>query len=187
MLVPSSIKTGGVMSPLEFVSRTGCAGEIIDKQYDLSPGSKLQRDPSYIKAFAVYNLRQELEGIRESFLADAKAKRIDLSLAIAESLPVVFWDMGSLREHFFNNIISNAIRSSSAGGRISIIIKKLDDYMMSINILDSASDSSACKINPVNAEQCILAHNGLYEIADSPIIEARTIKVEIPLYSLCMQ
>ena len=172
---------------------------------DLSVNRNAYADSNIIKASAVYNLRHEIERIHAAFLNEAQAKQIDLSIVFTGDIPVVYWDMDSLRSHVFSNILSRSISNTPIGGKIEICVKKLDDYTMLIKISDSGQHISKNEMenifhnpkihdHPINnndvglksALLCIEAHKGMLSIVDEPSFTGATFKIEIPSYSLCI-
>jgi two-component system sensor histidine kinase VicK len=194
-----------------FVQLIGCASSnlmpLID---DLVAIGKLQADSAVINPRAVYNLRQELECARDTFSYEALAKRIELSLSVADDIPVVYCDISSLRTHVINNILSNAIRYTPVGGKIAILVGKSNDKMMGIRISDSgmgipstereslfrkylrsekyrSATGSKRGLGLYNALRCVQAHKGTLSIVDEAGVSGATFKIEIPLFTGCIQ
>lgn len=156
-------------------------------------------------AAAVYDLRYELTGIYESFLDEASAKNIDFSMSIAEDMPVAFWDMQSLRQHLFDELLSNAIRCTPAGGKVGISVEKQDEYNLTIKIGDSGAGISAKALraslfqtDAADAEitapsglslmlSAVAAHKGTVRVITDEAFSGTVFMVTLPLYCLCMQ
>lgn len=153
-------------------------------------------------AAAVYDLRHELIGIYESFAEEASAKNIDFSLSIAEGLPVAFWDMQSLRENLFKELLSNAIRNTPAGGKVGILVEKQDEYSLAIKIGDSGAGISAKAVYTSLFEMdgevgepsglslmlsVVAAHKGTVRVITDTAFSGTVFVVTLPLYCLCMQ
>lgn len=174
---------------------------------DLVALGKTQANSALINPVAVYNLHQELECARDTFAYEALSKRIELSLSISEDIPVVYCDIDSLRIHVLNNILSNAIRHTPAGGKIAISVSKSNGNAMCIKISDSGIGIPATERESVfrkyrksdkyrnnkrgaglhNAMLCVQAHKGMIGVVDEPEFSGATFKIEIPLYSGCIQ
>lgn len=177
---------------------------------DLVAYAKLNSDSATIKPAAVYNLRQELECARDTFSYEARAKQVDLSLSFTDEIPVVFCDITNLRVCALNNILSNALQHTPAGGKVAIVVSKPNDQTMCIKISDSGIGVHASErtgmfrqylksskavssigkprgIGLHNASLSVKAHNGTLTIADEPGVSGTTFKMEIPLFSGCMQ
>lgn len=188
------------------MQRMRCAGDDLISLIDaMAEGRSKQADSAAIKASAVYNLRHELECIRDTFLEDARAKRISLLISIEENIPVAFWDIASLRKRVFNNILSNTIRYVPVGGTISIGARKSDEYTMAIKISYAGSGIPVADSESVfqgnhkcdedinfsdgfnNALKCIQDHKGTLCIIDEPEFSGAAFNIEIPLYTLCIQ
>ncbi|MDD4929630.1 MAG: HAMP domain-containing sensor histidine kinase [Gallionella sp.] len=183
---------------------SSCVSPLIE---DLVAIGKLQSDSSVINPVAVYHLRQELECARDTFSYEALSRQIQLSLFVEEGLPVVYWDVDSLRIHAINNILSNSIRFTPPGGKIAISVEKSDDNMIVIKISDSGLGIPASERESIfrkhmksrhlagnkrgvglyNAMRCIQAHNGTISLVDEPDFSGATFKIRIPLYTQCMQ
>lgn len=203
-MAPSFIQKGGVVLPVNEVLTALPADPVI---VNMSVNGKHHADSFNISASAIYNLCDELECVRDSFLKEALAKKIDLSLSIEEELPVAFWDIEGLRVHVFNNILSNAIRYTPVGGTISISVKLHDNYKIIIQISDTGSgtpatvvesifrnyqkldknNNNSCEGGLIKALICIHAHKGTLGIVADPKFSGATFKTSIPLYDLCFQ
>lgn len=162
-----------------------------------------------IKPSAVYNLRQQLEYIRNVFSYEAHAKQIDITLSIENDIPVIYCDIDSLRMHVLNTILSNTIRDTPAGGKIAIFVTTPDDYTMAIKISNSGNGIPSFDKDAIfrsrlksdkyddpsydsdsglhNAQFCVLAHKGSICVVDEPGFSGLTFKIEIPLFAACMQ
>lgn len=167
---------------------------------------KSKENSMSIKPAAVYNLRQQLECVRNVFSHEARAKQIGISLSIENDIPVIYCDMDSLRLHILNTILANTICNTPAGGKIAILVTTPDDYTMTIKISNSGNgipafdgshkfrdllksdDVSGLGINGLhNAQFCALAHKGSLCIVDEPEFSGLTFKIDIPLFALCIQ
>lgn len=188
-------------------SASGSMNPLIE---DLVAIGKNQTDSTQIKPLAVYNLREELECSRDTFSYEALAKQIELSLCIEEDIPVVYWDIESLRLHAINNILSNAIRHTPVGGKIAITVVKADDSKLAIKISDSGLGIPVTERESIfrrhlksekyrhltgnkrgvglsNAQHCVQAHKGTISLIDEPAFSGATFKIELPLYTQCIQ
>lgn len=177
---------------------------------DLVSAGKNQIKSATIFPVAVYNLRHELEFASDTFAYEALAKKIDLSLCFTEEIPVVYCDIDNLRLHVINNILANAIRYTPVGGKIMISVEKSKASTMIIKISDSGMGIPATERESVfrkyrksdkyrnvtsgkrgvslyNALLCVEAHKGTLSIVDEPGFSGATFKIEIPLYSGCIQ
>jgi signal transduction histidine kinase len=161
---------------------------------------KIHGDSAFVNPSAVYNLRYEFECTRDNFLGIAKAKRVDLSVSFDSSTQTAFWDMDSLRIHVLHVILSNVLNNAPVGGSTNMSVTKLDEYTMLIEISDSAKDLPAFQTDSIlpsrqklagdalnNAQMCIHAHKGKLSVIDAPDFSGTTYRIEIPLFSLCIQ
>lgn len=96
--------------------------------------SKTQLQGLEIKKMTI-NLHQELLVIKNLFESQLKAKKINLAISIAENENILV-DKESI-QIVFRNIISNAIKFTPLGGKISISSKKHNDEMIKLEITDS--------------------------------------------------
>lgn len=142
-----------------------------------------------ISPAAVYNLRQQLEYVRNVFSHEAHAKQIDFTLSIENDIPVIFCDIDSLRIHVFNTLLSNAIRDTPVGGKIAIVVTTPDDYTMVVKITSSGDRISTSGNNDEldNARFCVVAHKGSICTVDEPGFSGSACKIEIPLFATCIQ
>lgn len=167
---------------------------------------KSKENSMSIKPAAVYNLRQQLEYVRNVFSHEAQAKQIEISLSIENDIPVIYCDIDSLRLLTLNTILSNVICNTPVGGKISILVTTPDDYTMTIKISNSengipafdgghkfrnllkSDNFSGLGVNGLqNAQFCVLAHKGSLCVVDEPEFSGLTFKIDIPLFALCIQ
>lgn len=177
---------------------------------DLVAIGKEQSNSTLIKPLAVYNLREQLECARDTFSYEALAKQIELTISVEEDIPVVYWDIESLRIHAINNLLSNAIRHTPVGGKISMSIFKLNEGKLAIKISDSGLGIPASEreslfrrhiksekyrkltgnkhgLGLYNAQLCAQAHRGSISVVDNADFSGATFQIELPLYSQCIQ
>jgi|GEM_PF-1123439 len=69
------------------------------------------------------NLRKVLEEILVDFQLRLKTKNMEMDLVLEDNLPEVFVDE-KMMQQVFSNLISNAIKYSSEGGKITVRIKR---------------------------------------------------------------
>lgn len=174
---------------------------------ELATIGKRQANSEHINLRAVYNLQEELEYIRDTFAYEALAKNIEISISVSDDVPVMFCDINSLRIHALNNLLSNALQHTPAGGKIAIHAESKDSQILVIKISDTGVGLPASerervfrkhlKLEPLrsttnglglyNAQQCIHAHNGRISIIDEPGFSGTTFKIELPLHAGCIQ
>jgi signal transduction histidine kinase len=143
-------------------------------------------DRSNLAPHAVYNLRQTFESMCEGVQKHVQAKQISLSTAIAEELPVAYWDINMMRHHVLDNLLSSAIQHTPVGGKIEFSVDKSSNYTVSIRISDSGTGGERASALH-DAQLCVTAHKGAISLIDQAALSGVTYKIEIPLYSLCMQ
>ncbi|WP_296622486.1 sensor histidine kinase KdpD [Marivirga sp.] len=96
--------------------------------------SKSQMQGLEIKKTTI-NLHEELLIIKKLFESQLKAKKITLEISMAENENILV-DKESI-QIVFRNIISNAIKFTPLGGKISISSKKHNDEMIKLEVTDS--------------------------------------------------
>ena len=101
--------------------------EMIDSILSIA---KLEAGREPIDPAEVANLRRELAVTLHTFEMEAKAKGITIGLNIEEGLPTPVWDMSRLRLHVLNNLISNSLKFTPEGGRISLSAVSMDGSIM---------------------------------------------------------
>lgn len=177
---------------------------------DLVALGKFSADSSSIKPVAVYNLSQEMECARDTFSYEALTRQIDLTLTFLHDIPVVYCDINNLRVHAISNILSNALRHTPAGGKVSVVVCRTDQQTLSIKISDSGTGippsertslfrrylksskiqgttNSKRGIGLYNATRSVQAHKGTLSIVDEPGVSGATFHIEIPLFSTCIR
>ena len=144
----------------------------------------------------VYNLRQSFEEICATFAGEARATRVELTLLADDELPAAFWDMQSLRVRVFGKILSGIIAHTPAGGKVVIRIDRSSSYTICIRITNSGAPIPAEQKESMlhsrsgslyNAYLCVQSHKGSIVIMDETEKSGNTFKIELPLYTLCMQ
>ncbi len=128
----------GAVSAEEFKQLTNnLENEFDNSSYlldNLLAWSKTQLQGLEIKKTTV-NLNEELLIISKLFESQRKAKRINLSISIAENENIIV-DRESI-QIVFRNIISNAIKFTPLGGKISISSKQHNDDLIQLEVSDS--------------------------------------------------
>ncbi len=97
---------------------------------DILAMAKMEAGKEIIEFEFIEDLAKELIGIEKTFGCEAKAKGIDLSVVVKSELPVVRWDMKRLRYHALNNLVSNALKFTPSGGRVTIGAEAFDETVM---------------------------------------------------------
>jgi K+-sensing histidine kinase KdpD len=153
-----------------------------------------------INPYAIYNVRRDLENLRDTFQREAQEKKVNLSLRIEEDLPVAYYDMHSLRKHVFDRILSNALSHTQAEDKIAIRAEKADEHTMLIQISTTCTCPSPEERRNIffrsptskdemthNVLSCIQAHKGTLDIVNEVAPSGITCKIMLPLYALCMR
>ncbi len=90
---------------------------------------KMEAGKEHVEPAWTADLAEELRETAKTFEYEAGAKNIRLSVDARLPLPIVFWDMIRLRHHVFNNIISNALKFTPAGGSVTLSAKHHGDQI----------------------------------------------------------
>lgn len=195
----------------EFVQLIGSASStLMPLIEDLVAIGKAQANSDLIAPRAVFNLAEELECARDTFAYEALAKQITLTYTQSADIPVVYCDIERLRTHVINNLLSNAIRFTPVGGKIAMRVEKPDDSTMVIKISDSGLGipqserervfrlfvrseqyrnvtGSKRGVGLFNAQRCVAAHQGKISVVDDAEFSGATFRIELPLFSACIQ
>lgn len=91
---------------------------------------KMEAGKEIIEFELIEDITKELYAIESTFGCEAKAKGINLSVAIKSHLPVVRWDIKRLRYHVLNNLVSNALKFTPSGGSVTISAEAFDETVL---------------------------------------------------------
>jgi len=103
---------------------------------DILSMAKMEAGKASVEPEWVANLADQIRNCASTFDFEANAKRITLTVEIEGGLPSVRWDMRRIHYHVINNIVSNALKFTPAGGRVSISARFADDAVQ-IRISDT--------------------------------------------------
>ena len=91
--------------------------------------AKIEAGNELVEPAPIEDLAAELEITLETFELEALSKNIDLILDAEKDYPTVHWDIIRIRHHTLNNLISNALRFTPEGGRITLAAHTKENYM----------------------------------------------------------
>ncbi|MFW2480116.1 MAG: two-component system sensor histidine kinase NtrB, partial [Lentimonas sp.] len=83
------------------------------------------------------SLVEEVLQVQEAELGDRK---LDVNVEVDAKLPAILGDRGQIKQVFFN-LIKNAMEAMDAGGKLSIVTRRDDDYVY-IQFIDTGSGIS---------------------------------------------
>ena len=92
------------------------------------------REP--IDPIRVDDLNGKFNHITDTFRYQASINNITMAIEIEPCLPDVYWDINKIHYHVINNIISNALKYTPAGGRI-LFSASVDKDSVLIKISDN--------------------------------------------------
>lgn len=91
---------------------------------------KMEAGKEIIEFELIEDITKELYAIESTFGCEAKAKGINLSVAIKSNLPAVRWDIKRLRYHVLNNLVSNSLKFTPSGGSVTISAEAFDETVL---------------------------------------------------------
>jgi signal transduction histidine kinase len=122
----------GVLSPQErrryldiAVAQSQRLGELIGELFELTKLNSQEMRPR-LESFSLGELVQD---VVQKFRVIVEAKQVTLQAKLGEDLPVVSADIG-LIERVLENLIENALRYTPQGGRITIILSRMGEKIM---------------------------------------------------------
>jgi two-component system sensor histidine kinase BaeS len=165
-------------------------------QLSLAEAKKLPLERKPVDMYAL------LQRIVEHFTADAQLKEVSLSLTNAAKQAVLFVDPHRMTQVFYN-LLTNAIRYTPAGGKVTVAIEDAQDQHLRIAIRDTgmgidaahlpflferfyrmdearARNSGGMGLGLAIAQQFIAAHQGSIEVS-SQLGEGSIFTVTLPL------
>lgn len=92
--------------------------------------AKMEAGKESVEPEWVSGLEKEFRETLRTFEYEAKAKGIELSLELKSHLPAVRWDITKLRYHVLNNLVSNALKFTPPGGRITLGVQAADEIVV---------------------------------------------------------
>jgi len=151
----------------------------------------------------VQDIKVELHKVVTAFSPVAELKGVTINIKLPESLPTVYWDMDKLRLHVINNIVTNALRHTPAGGEVTIEVESSVYGMVSILIADSgagiapehrekvfdkywqgdnAAHDGMCQrgLGLFNAMLITRAHHGTIRVVDNPHSTGAIFRIDLP-------
>ena len=112
-------------------------GDLIAELFELAKLNSQEMKPR-IESFSLSELVQD---VVQKFRLDVEAKQMTLQAKLGENLPFVSADIG-LIERVLENLIENALRYTPPGGRITVILSRMGE-----NIMTRVTDTG-CGIPP---------------------------------------
>ena len=164
------------------------SSEVLELIGNILAMARLEAGKERIEPIRIDNLSSILKSITDTFRYEAHVKDIHIVTEIDENLPDVYWDESKIHYHVINNIISNALKHTPAGGEVRVRAG-VEGACIAIRILDngpgvsmlerkrifsrfenleikSLHDSKLAGLGLYNAHLFIRKHNGRITISD---------------------
>ncbi|MBI5178766.1 MAG: HAMP domain-containing histidine kinase [Nitrospinae bacterium] len=87
---------------------------------DILAMAKMEAGSEMVETDWAADPAEELRDVVRTFGFEAAAKEIALDIDLPWTLPAVRWDMRRIRVHVINNLVSNALKFTPKGGRVSL-------------------------------------------------------------------
>jgi signal transduction histidine kinase len=121
----------------EMLRRVVNAGHGMQKLVeDILSMAKMEAGKANVEPEWVSNLADQIRNCAATFDFEANAKSISLTVEVEGNLPAVRWDMRRIHYHVMNNIVSNALKFTPAGGSVNISARA-EDETVQIRISDT--------------------------------------------------
>ena len=115
---------------LDVVSRISRATDgLSELSNNILSMAKIEAGNELVEPSPIADLAAELEITLDTFELEALSKNIDLILDVEKEYPTVYWDIIRIRHHTLNNLISNALRFTPEGGRITLAAHTKKDFI----------------------------------------------------------
>lgn len=106
---------------IDWLERISRAGEDTQRLVNnILAMAKMEAGKEEVQPEWVADISKELSEIKKTFEHETSSKRIRFTVEILSPLPKVRWDMNRLRYHVLNNLISNSLKFTPAGGRVTL-------------------------------------------------------------------
>jgi signal transduction histidine kinase len=113
------------------------ATDLLDIVNDILDVSKIESGRFEIKK-KNGNLNTVLEDEAEYYMALAREKDIEVVMELSDKVPEFEFDEDRIK-HVMNNLLSNALKFTEEGGKVTIVSKMLDDYNVEVAVCDTGS------------------------------------------------
>jgi signal transduction histidine kinase len=122
---------------MELLTRVAGAGRGMQLMIeDILSMAKLEAGKEDVETNWVEDPAGEIRRAVKTFDFEADSKKIAMFVEIPEELPRVRWDMRRIHYHVFNNIVSNALKFTPSGGKVTVSARTADK-MVQIRISDT--------------------------------------------------
>ncbi len=121
---------------LEILKRVVGAGKNMDVLIqDISTMAKMEAGKEKIEPEWA-DIPRMLYETRKTFEYQAKTREISIDIVAEDSLPPVRWDMTRLRNHVLNNLISNSLKFTPLGGKVTLSAQADSSHVL-LNVKDT--------------------------------------------------
>ncbi|VAX20591.1 hypothetical protein MNBD_NITROSPINAE01-1880 [hydrothermal vent metagenome] len=188
---------------LKLISKAG--HESLSLVQEILTMAKMEAGEEKFEPEYVGDLAKELTEVANTFRYEAAAKEVKLIIDIKSSLPMVCWDMRRIRLHALNNLVSNALKFTPAGGMVrisvmkeqSLIVIKVEDDGPGIPVeerqriferfeqidLKSARVFNGCGLGLYNARLIVEQHGGRIYAMEATRGKGAAFTMLLPFYA----
>jgi signal transduction histidine kinase len=164
--------------------------------------ARIETGKERIDPIRIDDLGHILNNITNTFKYEARINNITITKNIESNLPDVYWDMNKIHYHVINNIISNALKYTPAGGKVHIstevrgafVLIRISDNGPGISevdrkrifnrferaMLESSRLYNSAGLGLYNAHLFVRKHNGTISISEGLENKGSCFTIKLP-------